>query len=457
MKRKKALSLIAIILAVLMLLSLVVSVIPLSAYADEMDELAALRAKKDELTGQVQEIKERILGLQEQKANVLEQMVALEEQNRLAEEQLELINEEIREYEKLIQNKGEEVQAAKSREDFQRERYRVRVRAMEESGGYNILALVFQSENFSQLITAIDDMGEIMESDRQLQRDYESAREETEEVKAQYEAEKAVYEDKQQELRGEQAEILADVDRAEELLNELQDDIEAAIQEWENARAAEEAAAATISNVIASYNARKASERAAEQAAAQQAVEQVRQQISSMMQQNLEAVAAGYEPLYSEAQIQQLAQEAEVAYVAGNESSGFVWPLPCSQRVTSRFGNRSDPFTGETRYHSGIDIDGYGNDGAPVIAAASGEVITASYDSAYGNYVIIDHGGTSTVYAHMSGLAVSAGQSVSQGQTIGYVGATGRATGTHLHFEVYVGDGRVDPAQYFSGISYYNC
>ena len=457
MKRKKAISVIAVILAVLMLLSLVVSVIPLSAYADELDELSALRAKKDELTSQVQEIKERILGLQEQKSNVLEQMVALEEQNRLAEEQLEVIDQEIAEYEKMIQAKEEEVEAAKDRENFQLERYRTRVRAMEESGGYNILALVLQSDNFSQLITAIDDMGEIMESDKQVQRDYEAAREETEEVKAQYEAEKSVYEERQTELRGEQAELRSVMDKGEQLLYDLQDEIEAAIAEWENAQAAEEAAAATISNVIASYNARKASERAAEQAAAQQAVEQVKQQITSMMQENLEAVAQGYEPIYSEQQIQQLAQEAEVGYVAGSQSSGFIWPLSCSQRVTSRFGNRSDPFTGETRYHSGIDIDGYGNDGAPVIAAASGTVITASYDSAYGNYVIIDHGGTSTVYAHMSGLAVSYGDTVSQGQTVGYVGSTGRATGTHLHFEVYVGDGRVDPAQYFSGISYYQC
>ena len=457
MKRKKAISVIAVILAVLMLLSLVVSVIPLSAYADELDELVALRAKKDELTSQVQEIKERILGLQEQKSNVLEQMVALEEQNRLAEEQLEVIDQEIAEYEKMIQAKEEEVEAAKDRENFQLERYRTRVRAMEESGGYNILALVLQSDNFSQLITAIDDMGEIMESDKQVQRDYEAAREETQEVKAQYEAEKSVYEERQTELRGEQAELRSVMDKGEQLLYDLQDEIEAAIAEWENAQAAEEAAAATISNVIASYNARKASERAAEQAAAQQAVEQVKQQITSMMQENLEAVAQGYEPIYSEQQIQQLAQEAEVGYVADSQSSGFIWPLPCSQRVTSRFGNRSDPFTGETRYHSGIDIDGYGNDGAPVIAAASGTVITASYDSAYGNYVIIDHGGTSTVYAHMSGLAVYEGQTVSQGQEIGYVGSTGRATGTHLHFEVYVGDSRVDPAQYFSGISYYNC
>ena len=457
MNRKKAVSVIAGILAVLMLLSLVVGVIPLTAHADELDELDELRAKKEELSSQVQEIKERIDGLKEQQANVLEQMVALMEQNRLAEEQLEIIDEEIREYEILIQNKGKEVDAAKDRENVQLEKYRTRVRAMEESGGYNILALVLQSDNFSQLITAIDDMGEIMESDKQLQHEYETAREETEEVKAQYETEKTVYEGKQQELRDEQAAIQADMERGEEILYGLQDEIDAAIKEWESAQAAEEAAAATISNVIASYNARKANERAAEQAVAAQAVAQAKQQVMEMAQANYEAIASGYEPIYSEAQIQQIAEEAQVGYVAGSQSSGYVWPLPCSQRVTSRFGTRSDPFTGESRYHSGIDIDGFGNDGAPVIAAASGEVITASYDSAYGNYVIIDHGGTSTVYAHMSGLAVSYGQTVSQGETIGYVGATGRATGTHLHFEVYVGDERVDPAQYFSGISYYNC
>ena len=448
MKRKKALSVIAILLAALMLLSLVVSVIPLRAYADELDELAALRARKEELTYQVQEIKERIIGLQETQANVLEQKAALEEQNRLAEEQLAVIDEEIREYEGLIRSKGEEVDEAKNRENFQRERYRTRVRAMEESGGYNILALVLQSENFSQLITAFDDMGEIMESDKQLQRDYEEAREETEEVKAQYEQEKSVYEDKQNELRGEQAEILADVQRAEDLLNELQEEIAKAVVEYKEAQLAQESAAAAIANTIASYNARKASA---------QAVEQAKAQVQGMMQANLEAVASGYGPVFTEEQIQQAVQEADVSYASTSQESGFQWPLPCSSRVTSRYGNRSDPFTGETRYHSGIDIDGFGNDGAPVVAAASGEVITASYDSSYGNYVIIDHGGTSTVYAHMSGLAVSYGQTVSQGQTIGYVGATGRATGTHLHFEVYVGDSRVDPAQYFSNISYYNC
>lgn len=452
MKRKKAVSVIAIILAVLMLISLVASAIPLVAHADELSEIEALRAKKDELSNQVREIKERIEGLQEAQANVLEQKAALEEQNRLAEEQLRLIDEEIRRYEILILNKGKEVDAARTREQIQLDKYRTRVRAMEESGGYNILALVLKSDNFSQLITAIDDMGEIMESDKQLQHDYEAAREETEEVKAQYEAEKTVYEGKQEELRGEQAAILADVETAEQFLQELEDEIAQAVREYKAAEEAEAAAAEYITYAIASYNARKAIEAANQQAVAQQA----QNQLAEMIQTNMDSLANGGGLVYSEEQIQQIADQASVNVVSGG-SSGFVWPLPCSMRVTSRFGNRTDPFTGETRYHSGIDIDGFGNDGAPVVAAAAGTVTTASYDGSYGNYVIINHGGTSTVYAHMSGLAVSAGQSVSQGQTIGYVGATGRATGTHLHFEVYVGDGRVDPTQYFSGISYYNC
>ena len=457
MKRKKTVSVIAVVLVALMLFSLVASAISAFAYADDASELERLRARKEELSNQVSEIKARIEALQEEQANVLEQKIALEEQNRLAEQQLEIISAEIQRYENMIRDKAMEVETARNREQVQLEKYRTRVRAMEESGGYNILALVLQSDNLHQLITAIDDMGVIMESDKQLQHEYEAARAETEKVKVQYEAEKTVYEGKQEELRVEQAAILADVAAAEEMLTELEDEIAQAVREYEAAEAAEAAAAETITNFIASYNARKAAERAESAALAQQAAAEAKQQIQQMTQANLEAIAAGQEPVYSEEEIQQAAEAASVGYVSGSQEGGFTWPLPCSQRVTSRFGYRTDPFTGESRYHSGIDIDGFGNDGAPVVAAASGEVITSSYDGAYGNYVIIDHGGTSTVYAHMSGNAVGVGEYVSMGQTIGYVGATGRATGTHLHFEVYVGDSRVDPAQYFSGISYYNC
>ena len=441
MKRNKLVSTIAIILAVLMLVSLFAGAIPMIARAEESAELTALRAKKAEYARLAREIKEKLDGLKEEQTNVLQIKAALEEQNELAAGQLAIVEQEIAQYDELIRVKAREVDAAKDREQVQLKRYRSRIRAMEENGGYNILALIFQAENFAQLLTAFDDYGEIMQSDKLLHKQYVAARAETEEIKAQFEAEKAVYEADQAALEEEKAELENGIRESTERLEALADEIEKAIADYEAAEAAEASAAATIANLIRQNELIRAQERAAAQAEA-------KRQIEEMTAANAAAMAAGEAAPYSETQMQQTAQVAEIGYVSGN--SGFTWPLPCSTRISSEYGTRSDPFTGETRTHNGLDIDGFGNDGAPVVAAASGTVVTAAYDSAYGNYVVIDHGGTSTVYAHLAGLGVSAGETVTQGETIGAVGSTGRATGTHLHFEVYEEGTRVDPTQYFS-------
>ena len=440
MKQKKIASAIAIVLAFLMVASLLLSVIPVSAFADELDDL---KAERSALATKVEECAQRLQQLQSQQSNVLEQKAALEEQNRLAEEELKLIEKEIESYDKLIEEKAKEVESAKNKEANQLARYRARIRAMEESGGYNVIALISQSESFSQLITAIDDMGEIMDSDKSLQDEYIAAREETEEIKLQYEEEKAEYEADKDDLAKEQERVKQNIENTNQTLADLEDEIEVAKKEYEEAEAAEAAAAATIADMIAALVAQKAREE-----------EEARLKAEQMQQANENAAANGETPPYSQ-------EEIDAAGSAGSGvssgDSGLMWPVPCSTRVTSRFGYRSDPFTGANKYHSGIDIDGFGNDGGAIVAAASGTVVTSSYDSGYGNYVIIDHGGMQTLYAHNSGNAVSVGDYVSQGQTIGYLGATGRATGTHCHFEVFVGGSRVDPAQYFSGISYYNC
>ncbi len=443
MNKKKIASTIAVLLALLMVLSLVFSVIPVSAYADELDDL---QAQKNDLSNQVKECQERLTLLKERQSNVLEQKAALDEQNKLANEQLELVAKEIDAYTKLIEEKAEEVEAARTKEERQLALYQARVRAMEESGGFNILAVIVNSQNFSQLLTAIDDMSEIMASDRELQEEYVAAREETEAIKAEYEAEKAEYEEAQTQLEEERAEIGRQIQANTEELESLQDEIDKAIQEYEAAEAAEAAAAATIANMIAEYQRKKAEEAAANQSAI----------IDQMNQANEEAIANGQEPPYTEEDIQN-ATNSGSSTGGASSTGGLTWPVPCSTRVTSRFGTRSDPFTGQTATHNGIDIDGFNNDGNIIVAAADGTVITASYDGAYGNYVVIDHGDITTLYAHMSGMAVSAGDYVSAGQTIGYLGATGRATGTHCHFEVFVGGSRVDPASYFSGLTYYNC
>ena len=129
-------------------------------------------------------------------------------------------------------------------------------------------------------------------------------------------------------------------------------------------------------------------------------------------------------------------------------SSGLICPIQYSGRyISSGFYRNSDG-----SYHGALDICVYGGTyGLKISAAESGRVITASYHWSYGNYVVIDHGnGLSTLYAHCSSLAVSAGQSVSKGQTIGYVGSTGNSTGPHLHFEVRINGTRTNPSNYIS-------
>lgn len=130
----------------------------------------------------------------------------------------------------------------------------------------------------------------------------------------------------------------------------------------------------------------------------------------------------------------------------------FQWPLPETGTITSYFGNRVNPITGEPDYHTGTDISVAA--GTPILAAADGVVSIAngtdSWGDSYGYYVKLDHGdGLETLYAHCSSICVTAGQEVTQGEVIAYVGSTGNSTGNHLHFEVRVNGTRVDALTYF--------
>ena len=129
------------------------------------------------------------------------------------------------------------------------------------------------------------------------------------------------------------------------------------------------------------------------------------------------------------------------------------WPLPVAGTITSQFGHRVDPITGEVSSHTGTDIACA--EGTPILAAADGIVTVAngldSWGGSYGYYIQIDHGGgLETLYAHCSSICVTTGQQVQSGQVIGYVGHTGRATGSHLHLEVRINGNRADGMSFFS-------
>ena len=130
-------------------------------------------------------------------------------------------------------------------------------------------------------------------------------------------------------------------------------------------------------------------------------------------------------------------------------ADGFCSPVGENWRniVTSEFGYRRDPFTGQTKGHSGMDLAV--PTGTSIRAALPGTVTISQYSSSYGYYVMIDHGGgLSTLYAHNSKLLVTVGQTVNAGDIVSLSGSTGRSTGPHLHFEVRVNGERTNPRSY---------
>ncbi len=190
-----------------------------------------------------------------------------------------------------------------------------------------------------------------------------------------------------------------------------------------------------------------------ELAAKQQDLNNQMNELSSVLaslEENIDDKEAAYNAAVAE--VDQLASQV-VASVGDSRLSydgNFLWPVPGYYNITSGFKWRWG------RQHKGIDISSSGISGKPIVAAADGVVMTATYNTGgYGNYVMINHGvnnGASyvTLYGHMTRYVVSAGQSVTQGQVIGYVGSTGFSTGPHLHFEIRVNGTAVDPAAYFN-------
>jgi murein DD-endopeptidase MepM/ murein hydrolase activator NlpD len=146
--------------------------------------------------------------------------------------------------------------------------------------------------------------------------------------------------------------------------------------------------------------------------------------------------------------IKQLEEEARRQAASREPVGQLLWPVPGYSNITSPYGYRIHPITGQPgSFHGGIDI------GAPrgaVIRAAASGTAYSYYSPSYGNYIIIIHGGgVSTLYAHNSANLVSQGQNVARGDTIAYVGSTGMSTGPHLHFEVRENGIRVNPMNYF--------
>ena len=162
------------------------------------------------------------------------------------------------------------------------------------------------------------------------------------------------------------------------------------------------------------------------------------------LQAKIDEINTQYEEINK--QILELAQQGiDTAYIGGE----LAWPVPGYTRITSKYAMRVHPITGQYKLHTGVDIGA--PEGANFIAANDGIVTKAEYNTAYGNMVIVDHGGgISTLYAHGSEILVELGQSVKRGETVLKIGSTGYSTGPHAHFEVRINGITTDPLPYIT-------
>lgn len=297
-----------------------------------------------------------------------------------------------------IQETKDELAGAKEREAQQYADMKVRIQFMYENGQTSYLEALLSSRNISEFLNSADYIAQIQSYDRQKLTEYQDTVESIVNLEAQLEQEYTDLEALKSTVESNKATVAAMMRQKESELADISGDIEDAQSD-------------------ADYY-----------AAEIQAQEEL---IAAIKRAEAEKAAAGVE---------------EHPYTGG----AFWWPCPSSTRVTSDYGTRVSPMSGASSNHKGIDIGA--SAGADIIAAADGTVTAASYSSAAGNYVMIDHGGgLYTVYMHASSLLVSPGQTVSAGDVIAKVGSTGISTGSHLHFGVSLNGSYVSPWSYLGG------
>lgn len=414
-KRKIFISTVCIILVLMMVLSISVAVFAPTAHAaksdDIQDELDDLNSQRNEIQGRMNEVQSEIDSLDYEKANTLEKKLILDRKNTLAQEELDVIQEQITIMDGRIASLQDDLTEARAEEEYQKERWLTRVRDMEETSDVSYIQVLFEATSFSDLLTRIDLVNEVAAYDESLAQEYVTAREKVETLETEAEEIFAANEASRQELEAKKTQLETDIAAACGLIAAMDSDID----DYNEVLAQEQATKAEIESLIVTKEKELQEAKAAEEAA------------------RLAALAA-------QQAAQQAAQGGGITAppaVSGGVSAGsggFMWPT-YTRYITSYYGMRTNPVSGIYKNHDGVDIGAaYGT---AIYASASGTVVSAGWYGGYGNCVMINHGnGYTTLYGHQSRIAVSAGQTVSQGQVIGYVGSTGNSTGPHLHFEV---------------------
>lgn len=371
-------------IAILLVLALVISFVAtlrIYAYAAEANSnsVSSLRSEISGIQSERDSLKKQLESLSNKKSQLLENKSLLEKEAELNKIEISKQEELIKELDASIAQKTDELAQAELDESEQYETFKQRVRVMYEHGNLNYLELLLSSESFAEMISRLEIVSTIIEHDNKIMDELSETRQKISDTKLELESE-----------RQEQSELKT-------ALLKNRDNIEAQIAKSE--------------------------------------------ELSAQIKNDEETVKAIYDEMEKEeARLQKELQEQLAELEKNRKNNTYVggtmsWPLPGYTYISSPFGMRLHPTLKVYKLHTGVDIPA--PKGTNILAANDGTVLTATYSKAWGNYVVISHGGgVVTLYAHMTNIKVSKGASITKGQVIGTVGTTGYSTGNHLHFEI---------------------
>lgn len=354
----------------------------------EKKPLEELQTENKELQKEIEENINKLEVVQEELTQNLVEIQEIDEEIAKSEESLNALNNEIEELNKKIKEIEVELKEKQDEYDTQKRLTDERMLTVCEQGELQYLDVLLGSTSIVDFISNYFLVSEIYENDIQLLEKTDKQKKEIEEKSEELEKEKQV-------------------------LNEKKKEQQKDAQLLENTKTAREIQIAKLS---------------VEEQNIQLQIDEYKKQVTSI--------------------------EDEIRVLVGIVTFGedyvgekMIWPIPGHTRITSKFGMRTHPITGLYRLHTGTDV------GAPIgtdfLAMASGIVVKAEYNLAYGNMVIIDHGGgVQTLYAHGSEIIAKIGQTIKQGEPVLKVGSTGYSTGPHAHFEIRIDGNPVDPLNY---------
>lgn len=405
------------------------------------DQIEALELEQNAISDRLEELKEK----ENSNWNSIEEMVDqknnIDEQIFLIYTQLDNLEDQILEYGQLIAENQQKLDNAEQQLSELNNKYKERIRAMEEAGQLSYWSVLFKANSFTDLIDNLSMVQEIAAADKRMLNELDAAAKQVKEVQAELISQKMDLEQTRSEQQAAKDALDQKRTEADEVLSSLNEERKDLQQDQEAVQAEKNSLVAEIAKAEQEYNEARKFE---EEERRRREEEERRRQETENYQKEEQSKPHDKGPENSETEPEpEPSQQPEPKPTDPPKTESQGWLQPCSYIcVTSAYGYRS------SGWHNGVDFAN--NRGTPIYATRSGTVTkTRTMQTSYGNHVVINHGdGYSSLYAHMEYYVVSTGQYVHQGDLIGYMGDSGNASGSHLHFTVLYNGSDVNPMQF---------